>query len=269
MFTRRSFLVLTAAAPAWAAKIDVPTRSVKVEQAFRSPGPKPNGLQATKDGLWILDQGDNKAYLVDYQSGKTLRALETESKAGSGITFDGEALWLASTYSREIIRADARTGKTLAKYESPGNGPVAWSAGRTSPLAPPPKPAPAAAPKKKSAAPRQATGAHGLEWKNGKLWISNPPSQKIYRMNVKDWKEESSFPSAGDRPHGIGWEGDWLWCTDSNLNAFYKHDTKTGKIHECMQLSDKDPLPHGMTIWNGVVWYCDDVGVVCKFKLRG
>jgi len=269
MFTRRSFLVLTAAAPAWAAKIDVPTRSVKVAQAFKSPGPKPNGLQATKDGLWILDQGDNKAYLVDYQSGKTLRALETESKAGSGITFDGEAIWLASTYSREIIRADAKTGKTLAKYESPGSGPVAWSAGRTSPLAPPPKPAPAtAAPKKKAGGARQATGAHGLEWKNGKLWISNPPSQKIYRMNVKDWKEEFSFSAAGDRPHGIGWEGDWLWCTDSNLNAFYKHDIKTGKIHECMQLSDKDPLPHGMTIWNGTVWYCDDVGVVCKFKLR-
>jgi outer membrane protein assembly factor BamB len=239
-----------------------------VDQVFKSPGPKPNGLQATKDGLWILDQGDNKAYLVDYATGKTLRALETESKAGSGITFDGEAIWLASTYSREIIRADARTGKTIAKFASPGSGVVAWSAGRTSPLAPPAKPQPAAATKKKGPQQRTATGAHGLEWKDGKLWISNPPSQKVYRVNPKDLSVEFSFATAGDRPHGLGWEGDWLWCTDSNLNAFFQHDIKTGKIHERIQLADSDPLPHGMTIWNGNVWYCDDVGVVCKFKLR-
>jgi len=26
-------------------------------------------------------------------------------------------------------------------------------------------------------------------------------------------------------------------------------------------------LPHGMTIWQGWMWYCDDVGVVCRLKL--
>jgi sugar lactone lactonase YvrE len=270
MLSRRHFLSIAASSPVWAAAVNVPTRSVKVVQTYKSPGPKPNGLQATKDGLWILDQGDNRAYLVEYESGKTLRALDTDSKAGSGITFDGEALWFASTYSREIIRADAKTGKTIAKFESPGNGPVAWSQGRSSPLAPKPAAAPksiAPAPPKQAAA-RQATGAHGLEWKDGKLWISNPPSQTVYRMDPKAWKEEFKFSTAGDRPHGLGWEGDWLWCVDSNLNAFFKHDIKTGKIHERVQLTDADPLPHGMTIWNGWMWYCDDVGVVCKFKLR-
>lgn len=267
MVSRRAFLAITGSVPIWAERIDVPTRSVKVEQTYKSPGPKPNGLQATKDGLWILDQGDNRAYLVDYASGKTLRSLETDSKAGSGITFDGEAIWIASTYSREIIKADAKTGKTLAKFASPGSGPVAWGAGRSSPLAPKPKPEEAAA-EKKAPATRQATGAHGLEWKQGKLWIANPPSQKIYRMDPKDWKPEFEFSTPGDRPHGLGWEGDWLWSTDSNLNAFFKHDTKTGKVHERVQLADSDPLPHGMTIWKGYMWYCDDVGVVCKFKLR-
>ena len=108
-------------------------------------------VEPTRDGLWILDQGDNKAYLVAYKDGKVLRALETESKAGSGITFDGEAIWLASTYSREIIRSDARTGKTLAKYDSPDAGPVAWTKSRSSPLAKPPA-APASAPRSSSAA---------------------------------------------------------------------------------------------------------------------
>lgn len=266
---RRQFLATLASLPAWGAstKIDVPTRSVKVVQTFKSPGPKPNGLQATAEGLWIMDQGDNKAYLVDYAKGNVLRAFDTEAKAPSGITFDGEALWLASTYSREIIRCDARSGKTIAKFASPGSGPVAWGQGRTSPLAPPAKPQAAPVPKK-TAATRQPTGAHGLEWRDGKLWISNPPSQTLYRVNPKDWKIELQFPTAGDRPHGIGWEGDYLWCADSNLNAFFKHDTKAGKIHERIQLADSDPLPHGMTIWKNEMWYCDDVGVVCKFKLR-
>jgi hypothetical protein len=205
---------------------------------------------------------------VSYEDGKVLRALETDSKAGSGITFDGEAIWLASTYSREIIRSDPRTGKTLAKYETPGAGVVAWTPeeARRSPLAPPPKPRPAgAAPP--NPGPRQATGAHGLEFKDSKLWISVPPAQKIYKVNPVGFKVEQQFPTAGNRPHGLGWEGHWLWCADSNLNAFHKHNPDTGEILEKIQLSDKDPLPHGMTIWQGTMWYCDDVGVVCRLKL--
>lgn len=259
---RRQFLALAAAAPL-AGKVS--ERRIKVETVFRSPGPKPNGLQATADGLWILDQGDNRAYLVAYKDGKVVRAVDTESKAGSGITFDGEALWIASTYSREILRTDARSGKSLAKYPSPGAGVVKWTKSRISPLAKPAKPATRA--RQGAPAPRQATGAHGLEWKDGRLWIANPPSQRIYRVNPNGFIIEHQFPTAGDRPHGLGWEGGSLWCTESNDNAFYKFDPKTGQYSEKIQLADSDPLPHGMSIWQGWMWYCDDVGVVCRLKL--
>lgn len=262
MLKRREVLALFPAA----LFANVPTRHLKVETVFKSPGPKPNGLQGTADGLWILDQGDNRAYLVRYENGKVLRALDTQSKAGSGITFDGEALWLASTYSSEIIRADAKTGNTLAKFPCPGAGPVKWTSGRRSPLAPPESPQVLAAAAKPPGA-RQPTGAHGLEWRDGKLWIAVPPAQSIYRVNPKGFLIEKQFPTVGDRPHGLGWDGKWLWCTDSNLNAFFKHDPETGKWVEKIQLSSSDPLPHGMTIWRGVMWYCDDVGVVCRLKL--
>lgn len=257
------------AAPAlWASAALAATRQVQVETAFKSPGPQPNGLQATADGLWILDQRDNRAYLVDYETGKVLRALETDSKAGSGITFDGEALWLASTYSCEIIRADAQTGRTLARFPSPEAGVVQWTAanGRRSPLAPPPAPRPESPAVQPQA--RSQTGAHGLEWKAGRLWIANPPSRTIYRVNPNGFQIEQKFTAAGDRPHGLGWEGDWLWCVDSNLNAMFKYDPKTGEYQDRIQLSDSDPLPHGMTIRQGVMWYCDDVGVVCRFRLN-
>ena len=214
---RREFLAMAAVLPVVggvkAVGGRVETRRVKVEIAFRSPGPKPNGLQATKEGLWVLDQSNNKAYLVTYENGQVLRALDTKSKAGSGITFDGEALWIASTYSCEILRIDAQTGKTLARYPSPGSGVVKWTASeaRRSPLAP--KPSNPSTPRKTDppSAPRPITGAHGLEWKSGKLWIANPPSQRIYRVNPNGFVVEHQFPTAGNRPHGLGWEDDWLW----------------------------------------------------------
>ena len=244
------------------AKTDV--REAKVEKVFDTPGPKPNGLQATEEGLWILDQGDNRAYLVDYAKGATLRALDTDTKAGSGITFDGEALWTASTYSREILRIDAHTGKTLARYESPGAGVVAWTVGRRSPLAPPAKPPATSAPPRQ----RNPTGAHGLEWRDGKLWVSNPPSQLIYRIDPAGFEVEKQFPTAGNRPHGLGWEGKWLWCAESNENAFFRFDPETGSWDAKIQLADSDPLPHGMTIRDGWMWYCDDVGIVCRLALQ-
>ena len=268
---RREFLILAAAQTAIGA---VRTRKTgKVETVFKSPGPKPNGLQATDDGLWIIDQGNNRAYLVNYSDGKVTREFDTAADRASGIGFDGEAIWLASTYNREIIRADARTGKTLAKYFTPGAGVIYRMAtdppGRRSPLAPIPAtpPPPRRATPDRNSGPRPGTGAHGLEWREDKLWVAVPPSRTIYRIDPGTWIVEGKFSTAGNRPHGIGWEGKWLWCTDSNMNAFHKHDPATGEIVEKIQLADTDPLPHGMTIWKGAIWYCDDVGVVCRLTL--
>jgi hypothetical protein len=32
-------------------------------------------------------------------------------------------------------------------------------------------------------------------------------------------------------------------------------------------LGDKDPLPHGMSIRDGALWYCDDVGLICRLDI--
>jgi hypothetical protein len=287
---RRDFLALAAAAPAVSAaptmNLDrIPTRKVgKVEIVFKSPGPQPNGLQATKDGLWIIDQGvGNKAYLVSYEDGKVLRGFETETDKSSGITFDGEALWIGSTYSREIVRTDAMTGKAIERHFTPGAGVIykmtSDPPARSSPLA---KSHPRPQGAKKGSGPQvvggfqqgqvmggaaPGTGAHGQEWRDGKLWFAVPPSREIYRIDPKSWVVETKFSTAGNRPHGIGWEGKYLWAADSNWNAFFKHDPETGQMVEKIQLADSDPLPHGMTIWEGMMWYCDDIGIVCRLKL--
>ena len=270
MIPRRLFLGMAAAGAL--------RRTGKVEIAFQSPEEsKPNGLQATAEGLWIMDQGEgSRVFLVGYTDGKVLRSFKTEADRASGITFDGEALWLASTYNRLILRVDAMTGKTLAAYFTPGSGPIYRMVGdpaaRSSPLLkvkaqPASTPSPMAQSVSQPPGGTAGTGAHGLEWRDGKLWMAVPPSRTLFRIDPKNWIVEQKFATAGNRPHGIGWEGRYLWCTDSNLNAFCKHDPDNGAIVERIQLSATDPLPHGMSIRNGVLWYCDDVGVVCRLKL--
>lgn len=265
---RRHFVSLAAALPQ--------RKAPKVEIVFKSPGPQPNGLQATKAGLWIIDQGPgSRVSLVDF-SGKLVRGFTTETERSSGITFDGDTLWIGSTYSRETVRCDALTGKTIERHPTPGAGviykkkgdpparssPVPMDQRQVAPKDPLPEPAACVAGSR-----ALGTGAHGQEWREGRLWSAVPPSRHIYCIEPKTWTVETMFPVAGNRVHGIGWDGKYLWAADSNWNAFFKHDVATGAMVEKIQLGDRDPVPHGMTIWDGWLWYCDDIGLVCRFKL--
>lgn len=247
MIERRAFLKLAALAvpplrtAAGAARFPAQIAS-RVERAFRTPGATPNGLQATKEGLWVLDQGTNRVALVRYDDGHVIRQFDTETDRGSGITFDGSALWIASTYNRLLVRVNPQTGRTLKKMPSPGSGLVKWGPRSGHP---------------------QPTGAHGLEWRSGELWVAVPPAVRIFLLNPEDGTQRRSFPAPGVRPHGIGWDPDGsLWVTESIYRSFFKMDTATGKILMQLTLPAEEPLvdgvvqvPHGMTIWNGKIWF--------------
>ena len=259
----------------------VPVRKTgKVEIAFKSPGPQPNGLQATKDGLWIIDQSaGSRVYLVDYADGRVLRSFETDTVRPSGITFDGEALWIGSTFSYENVRCNATTGAVIERRATPGSIMYTMAGDppqRRSPLAggplaqPRPGQADAAAPplaRLTQAPSNRLQGAHGQEWRDGYLWTTSTSARSIYQIEPKSWVVQKIFRTPGNRPHGLAFEGRYLWHGDSNLAAFFKYDTDTGSIVEKIQLSDADPVAHGLTIWNGTLWYCDDVGVVCRMKI--
>lgn len=291
--SRRAFLRLAGTAPVLAAprggafadaaalqeRPSVPVRRTgKVEIAFKSPTARPNGLQATPEGLWIIDQGaGSRASLVRYSDGQVLKSFDTDTVRPSGITFDGEALWIGSTFSYENVRCDATTGAVLERRPTPGCTTYAMAGDppvRRSPLAPPP-----AAPAVRAAAitPPAARltqgphgrfqGAHGQEWRDGKLWTTSTSARSIYRIDPTSWVVEQRLSVPGPRPHGLAWEGRYLWHGDGDLNAFFKYDLDSSQIVEKIQLADTDPLAHGLTIWNGTLWYCDDVGVVCRMSL--
>src|SRR5262249_12995675 len=126
---RRSFLGLVAAMPvSAAAPIDVAAiksrGSKRVEIVYKSPHTTPNGLQATRDGMWVADDrtvdGKNWISLVNYSDGKVIREFQVAGLNNpSGMTVDGQgALWINSTHSGSglIFNCSAQDGQVLAKY---------------------------------------------------------------------------------------------------------------------------------------------------------
>ena len=106
-----------------------------------------------------------------------------------------------------------------------------------------------------------------MEYRDGLMYIAVLPTRRLYVLDPKSWEVQNTWALAGNRAHGVGWEDDTLWVADTNWRAFFRHERKTGEIVEKIQLTEKDPLIHGVTVRDGYLWYCDDVGYVCNLKL--
>ena len=111
----------------------IPTRQAKVERLFKAPDIHPNALEAAPDGLWIGDQVSERVFKVDWQTGKVLHEVQTESHNTSGLAVGGGYLVAECERRRqrpasaaatdkpfgEIIQADIKTGKTIKVYRPP------------------------------------------------------------------------------------------------------------------------------------------------------
>lgn len=205
------------------------------QERFLSPGPQPNGLQAANDGLWCIDQVDLKIYKLDYETGAVLFAAQTDTEHSSGVTLGGGHMWISSTFELKIAKLDPTTGQTLEKFDSPGNGVVAW-ADQTN---------------------GRVTGAHGLEWQDGKVYVAAPPSQFIHVMDAVSWQEQYRFRAPGLRVHGLAWAPDGtLWVADTSAGTICRLDPQDGRIWEVIRVEAPTEI-HGLTIHDGVLWYCD------------
>jgi len=277
-------------------EIPSPREAMNVEVLWQTPFPASNGMQITHEGMWMIDgqtrgphgQRQSHVYLLD-MNGKVIRDFRTGGETPSGITHDGSHLWVAATYSREIIKVDPETGYTISSHFTPGAGVIynsPWDPeGRKPPLSSPPgydRPVPPGAPGSmasgRTGGPgqtvpgqwREGTGAHGMEVKNGKLWVAVPPARMVYRIDPDSWTVEHMIPSVHKRPHGIGFEGDYLWESDTDVSTFYKRNPDTGEIVDAIRLADDHPQPHGMTVWDGYIWWVDDTpgnSWVCRMKI--
>ena len=208
-------------------------------QMMVSPGPKPNGLQASKEGLWVIDQDDSRIHLLDWSNGKILKEIHTDTDRSSGITIDDEGnIWIASTYNCKIYKINKDSGKTLEIYDSPGAGINAT---------------------RELIDDSEKTGDHGLEWKDGKLYIASPPSQYIHEMDPKNWVELNRTKVPGFRVHGIAWaeEEGTIWAADTAMGVVSRIRLSDSRIYDVFRVPETVEV-HGMTIKDNVLWYCDD-----------
>lgn len=250
--TRREFsltlpLGALAVPASWAAAMEDQNypirRRKKVEILFQSPEGNPNGLEATPEGLWCAEQISDRAHLLDWSTGKSLTAYETQSSNTSGIAAGGGFVFMAANgpahmrpqrsydvkKGGRIVKLDAKTGKHLQNYPT-----------------------------------RNGNGLHGLLWAEDSLWVTQFGPNKILRANA-DLHVHHEFDVPLGRAHGMGWDGEHLWCMFSNDFRVLKFDVENGRVLEAIQLDSSDPDPHGMTWWEGHLLYCD-AGIAPGFQ---
>jgi len=249
MIDRRNFLATAPALmlglrqgeqPQPAAPPPPPTRQAKVERLFKAPDIHPNALEAASDGLWIGDQVSERVFKVDWETGKVLKELQTQSHNTSGIAIGAGYLWLnanggvsgrrpprpADQPFGEIIQADLTTGKTIKTYRTPWRG-----------------------------------GVHGNVFvqETQTIWTTALNINALAEMDPKDnLRILRLIPVKGDRPHGLDWDHGKIWCLIAGDHVIQKLDPESGKVLEIVTLSrTSDPDPHGMCIHDNYVYFTD------------
>lgn len=252
---RRTFLATSAGAAL--AAVTQP----KVTKLWKSPDGHPNALESTPEGLWVGEQTTDRAYLLDWKTGKVLRKVETESSNTSGIAYGGGSLWMGANgkalgreprptdaKSGEIVEVDPATGKTKSRHPVPDGG-----------------------------------GVHGVIYVDGKLWMTCFKWQQLVQVDPKSFEITAKIPLTRTRAHGLAWDKPYMWIVYSNDYVIEKADIKTGKVVETIQLlKGADPDPHGMDIYKGRIYYCDagiapqgvsnqspSAGYICRIEPAG
>lgn len=219
-----------------AQRLQPTAREVAAQNRFITPGPQPNGLQSTPEGLWVIDQKDLYIYLLSWQDGSVLKKAPTATNHSSGITWDGRYVWVASTFPPvALVQLDPDTGHTVRGLPTPGA--------------------------------TEQRGAHGLEWINRKLWVTVPPSATTYELDPENGRVLRQFPAPGARPHGLAWDDEGLWCAETTLRTITRYSLD-GAVLDVVKVSD-GPDPHGLTWHDGQLWYCDaTTRAVCTLDVR-
>ncbi len=214
----------------------------KIEHVFNAPFAKPNGLHATVDGLWAVDQVTERVSKLSYQDGSVLATVETESHNTSGLTYGDDALWLAANgktpfreprptdfdYGR-ILKVHPTSGATLSVHRMPDDG-----------------------------------GVHGIEWAEDMLWLTTLRTQTLSQVNPNTFEVLHTIPVPETRAHGLAWDDGYIWCVHTSHRIIVKLDAQSGRVTETIEVKAPEPEPHGLTLHEGVLWYCDaESGAIC------
>ena len=234
----------------------IESRELRTRAMFRAPGQQINGLEAVPEGLWLCDQQDNRAYLIDYD-GAILTSFPGPARNASGISFGAGSVWVAANVSAPTIyRHDPATGHCLAALPLRGGGGVhgiqwrPYGAGET-----PPAPA-EVAPELHPTAP--GGRPHGEPGSSGTLWVTRPGARTVEHLDAETGDPLGTIPFPTARSHGLFWDGaDGSLCVAAtNTGEILRLDPRDGTVRARWHVTG--PEVHGLTrSADGRIWIAD------------
>ena len=240
----------------------IPKAKAKTTRLFKSPGLYPNGLAAAPEGLWIAQQktadqieqaGGNKdeeCWLVDW-NGKLLKTVTTHSRNTSGLAYGDGYIWMGANAAPFGIHQVDMNSKEISHRPIPLD--IAPDAGG-------------------------GGGCHGLQWRQGKLWIAALRLGGLLRVDPKTWTPEVLIPARSEekpRLHDITFDDEGnIWFVSGNNSTgmadtkpgLVKLDGKTGRPLLTVDFAPDSCDPHGLEFHNGKLISCD-AGVHPNWKV--
>ena len=178
----------------------VPHRKAKTSKLFLTPPCWPNCISVQDGkGFWVHEQRHDrqpeKAWLLDFASGKVLHEVTTHCEDTSGATWGDGYIW---------------SGANGESVKNPPNPPVngVFQTDMNSKQI---------SHRQLPFGPRENGGScHGMGWEDGKLWAYANRMEAIIRIDPKSWEVDTLFPvtRAIGRLHGITFdprEGGIIW----------------------------------------------------------
>lgn len=233
--------VLAQAERAPQSSTEAPRRTARTVPLFRSPEGFPNGLAAGENGLWIAEQKapgatdpDEKAMLVDWDSGRLRHSVVTRSRNTSGIAFGAGHVWMGANAPPHGFFRTAMDSRTVSHRQIP-LGPAA-----------------------------DGGGTHGALFRDGKLWIVANRLRGILRVDAETWQPEFLIPFGFARWHDIAWDEGTIWMVTGTSNripenrpGLARFDAASGRLLETVDFAPGSADPHGLEMRDGTLYTCD------------
>lgn len=233
---------------------EIPRRQARTTKLFLTPPCWPNAIAVEAGrGFWVQEQRhDNapeKAWLLDFATGKVLHTVTTNCKDTSGMVFGDGFLWSGAN------------GASIKNHPTPPiNGifqtdmnskQVSW---RQIPFG-----------------PKEDGGAtHGLAWDNGKLWMHANRLDAIIRVDPKTWQTDWMVPVAKNisRLHGITHDRGFIWQVcgtqkpgtigyEGYTPGLVKYDVQSAKVVEIVDFVPGSCDIHDVTVRDGQLYGVD------------
>lgn len=237
----------------------IPRRKARTTKLFLVPPSWPNAISVEPGkGFWVQEQrhdgAPEKAWLLDFSTGKVLHTVTTNSKNTSGGVWGGGYLWSGAN-GISIKNHPNPPVNGIFQTDMTGRQ-ISW---RQIPFGP----------------ADDGGSCHGLAWQDGKLWVYANRLECLMRIDPASWQVDWMIPvtRAVGRLHGITWEKGatekgviWQVCGTQDPKVIgyagytpglVKYDAASGAVLEIVDFEPGSCDIHDVTVKDGQLFGVD------------